>query len=337
LMVVVLGFSATLFGEVNPDTLPEKYVKKVVLEGTFRLDVEGQKGIGPREFTMTMWEGEPEYPSGFAVSKDGKIAYLLDTFNNRLQIFSLETGELIKSVHVITFKEATPEEIEKAKKILHKRYILLTETVSVKKLFWEKEQENLYLAGTERSLTKRGANPVLYKWDVKRNELIDISKTVVNKNEFFQDVQNRRQAFSKALTFRKDSREFHISTKDTLGQPVVVVESGGTVSTFPINFFAEYGYFTDFFVDTTGMVTMLNWTGGSNPGDICRITRFNPLTLKTTATRDVQLFEVLSNFQIDKFGNIYYWERIPKPNSPYLYESNGWQVVKLELAKRGTK
>ena len=106
------------------------YVKKILLRGTFKLVVEEGESPGPKEFRMEMWEGDPEYPSGFAVSRDGKIAYLLDTFNNRLQIFSLETGGLIKSVRVMTFKLATPEEIEEAKKILHKNFIHHPNTVS---------------------------------------------------------------------------------------------------------------------------------------------------------------------------------------------------------------
>ncbi len=96
-------------------TYPETYVKEVLLRGTFFLE-GGKTNPGPTEFAFTMWEGDPDYPSGFAVSRDGKVAYLLDTFNNRLQIFDLETGRLISSLKVETFRRATKEEVEESKK-----------------------------------------------------------------------------------------------------------------------------------------------------------------------------------------------------------------------------
>ena len=86
MFVMVLGVSLGLFSQVNPDTLPEKYVKKVIIEAKW--------GDGPGEFGMSPYpESDPPVgPPNFYVHND-KI-YVLDYLNRRVQVFDSRGGFL---------------------------------------------------------------------------------------------------------------------------------------------------------------------------------------------------------------------------------------------------
>jgi len=78
---LVLGFSLSLFSQVNPDTLPEKYVPKVIIEAKW--------GNGPGEFGFKPDSEIPPDgigPCGLTIS-DNKI-YILDAVNRRINVYS---------------------------------------------------------------------------------------------------------------------------------------------------------------------------------------------------------------------------------------------------------
>jgi len=104
MFVWVFGVCLGLFSQVNPDTLPEKYVKKVIL----KIDKPGR---GPKEIGFRMWEGEPDYPTSIVADSDGRI-YILDHLNNRVVV--LDTlGKFIREIPVKVYEEASLEEIKK--------------------------------------------------------------------------------------------------------------------------------------------------------------------------------------------------------------------------------
>ncbi len=90
LTILFISFSASLFSQVNPDTLPEKYVKKVIIEAKW--------GNGPGEFgrkwnsDMQIWE----FPTCFGVDYEKKL-YVCDFFNGRIVIFDKE-GKYYRNV-----------------------------------------------------------------------------------------------------------------------------------------------------------------------------------------------------------------------------------------------
>jgi len=80
LMVVVLGFFTALFGQVNPDTLFQKYVPKVIIEAKW--------GSGPGELGYDP-SGPGFGPEGFAIDSDGTI-YILDGIHGSVKKYNIE-------------------------------------------------------------------------------------------------------------------------------------------------------------------------------------------------------------------------------------------------------
>ena len=80
LTALVLGVSVVLFSDVNSDTLPEKYVKKVIIDAKW--------GNGPGEFGMVPYpkSDPPIGPKDFYVN--GNKIYVLDYVNERVEIFN---------------------------------------------------------------------------------------------------------------------------------------------------------------------------------------------------------------------------------------------------------
>ncbi len=107
LTALVLGVSVVLFSDVNPDTLPEKYVKKVIAKAKLG-------GVGEGEFDLgfRMWEGEPDYPTSIVADSQGRI-YILDHLNNRIVVCD-SLGKYLREIPVKVYEEASLEEIEKA-------------------------------------------------------------------------------------------------------------------------------------------------------------------------------------------------------------------------------
>jgi len=104
---LVLGFSVGLFSQVNPDTLPEKYIPKVIAKAKFWGVKPGELELGYR-----MWEGEADYPTSIVADSKGRI-YILDHLNNRVVVFDT-LGKFIREIPVKVYEEASLEEIEKA-------------------------------------------------------------------------------------------------------------------------------------------------------------------------------------------------------------------------------
>ena len=85
LTVLVLGFSVSLFSQVNPDSLPEKYVKKVIIDAKW--------GDGPGEFGINISSDPIIAPGGISIDNNGDI-YIMDNANGRIQRFNRE-GNLL--------------------------------------------------------------------------------------------------------------------------------------------------------------------------------------------------------------------------------------------------
>jgi len=80
---LVLGFSVGLFSQVNPDTLPEKYIPKVIIEAKW--------GDGPGEFGFKPDSEIP--PDGIGpcgLTVDNGYLYILDAINRRIEVYSTQ-------------------------------------------------------------------------------------------------------------------------------------------------------------------------------------------------------------------------------------------------------
>ena len=86
LTVLVLGFSVSLFSQVNPDSLPEKYVKKVIIDAKW--------GDGPGEFGIAKWSDPLEGPGPMTIDEEGNI-YIADPGNFVIHKFD-SSGRFIK-------------------------------------------------------------------------------------------------------------------------------------------------------------------------------------------------------------------------------------------------
>jgi len=89
-MVVVLGFFTTLFGEVNPDTLPEKYVKKEIIKAKW--------GGGEGKFGLEPLPESNEYVTCFTVAPNGNI-YILDPNNGKINVFD-KGGRFVMNIPI---------------------------------------------------------------------------------------------------------------------------------------------------------------------------------------------------------------------------------------------
>ena len=90
LTALVLGISLSLFSQVNPDTLPERYVPKVIIEAKW--------GDGPGEFGIemdTIIPGASVGPCGLIVNN--KRIFILDPVNRRIEIY-LNNGDFQKMI-----------------------------------------------------------------------------------------------------------------------------------------------------------------------------------------------------------------------------------------------
>jgi len=86
---LVLGFSVSLFSQVNPDTLPEKYVKKVIIEAKWG-DGPGEFGYGP---------GGPGCgPSSIDIDAMGNI-YILDNMHGAVKKYNTDGKLLVEYKH----------------------------------------------------------------------------------------------------------------------------------------------------------------------------------------------------------------------------------------------
>ncbi len=90
LTALVLGVSLVLFSQVSADTLPEKYVKKVIIDAKW--------GNGPGEFGMDTLSDPPAGPSGFILDRDENI-FIYDYGNGRIYKFNSK-GELEKELDI---------------------------------------------------------------------------------------------------------------------------------------------------------------------------------------------------------------------------------------------
>ena len=109
LAALVLGVSLVLFSDVNPDTLPEKYVPKVIIDAEFVTEKNIPEGIKtpeelkeyvrrPGVFNGLNMDYDGPVPKDMEIDKDGNI-YIFDPENNRIQKFDKD-GRYLKSIPV---------------------------------------------------------------------------------------------------------------------------------------------------------------------------------------------------------------------------------------------
>ncbi len=100
LTALVLGVSVVLFSQVNPDSLPERYVKKVIIDAKW--------GNGPGEFGIAKWSDPIEGPGPITVDEEGNI-YIADPGNFVIHKFDssgkfvmdFESGKLILNFAIL--------------------------------------------------------------------------------------------------------------------------------------------------------------------------------------------------------------------------------------------
>ena len=90
MFVLVFGVCLGLFSQVNPDTLPEKYVKKVIIEAKW--------GNGPGEFGLDPLPESYEYTTYFTVGPNGNI-YIEDPNNCRINVYT-KTGKFLREIKI---------------------------------------------------------------------------------------------------------------------------------------------------------------------------------------------------------------------------------------------
>jgi len=90
MFVLVFGVSLGLFLQVNPDTLPEKYVKKVIIEAKW--------GNGPGEFGLEPIDETYTWQTHLAIDNEGNF-YIVDANNCRINVYN-QNGKFIKEIKV---------------------------------------------------------------------------------------------------------------------------------------------------------------------------------------------------------------------------------------------
>ncbi len=90
MFVLIFGVSLGLFSQVNPDTLPEKYVKKVIIEAKW--------GNGPGEFGLEPIDETYTWQSHLAIDNEGNF-YIVDANNRRINVYN-QNGKFIKEIKV---------------------------------------------------------------------------------------------------------------------------------------------------------------------------------------------------------------------------------------------
>ncbi len=90
LTALVLGVSVVLFSQVNSDSLPEKYVKKVIIDAKWE-NGPGEFGLEPIDETHT-WQ------THLAIDNENNF-YIVDANNRRINIYN-QNGKFLKEVKV---------------------------------------------------------------------------------------------------------------------------------------------------------------------------------------------------------------------------------------------
>ncbi|RKX70600.1 hypothetical protein DRP53_04510 [candidate division WOR-3 bacterium] len=183
--------------------------------------------------------------------------------------------------------------------------------------------------------------PVLLRYDQKNNSVIDESYLFANSEEFERELQLLHlKMFPQTIVANRGAKRFTIKITDAQSQNIQFKNISDTIIVCVPKPIPHLYLPSGLYYDGKGAVTVLSpiLNPGYNPGYNGEICRLDPFTHSALCRVRIEgLSYLLSYWQIDKFGNIYYWERIPKPGSPYLYESAGWQVVCLKVKERGAK
>ena len=310
------------------------YKEIILLEGRFYVFIENRRdNPGPKEFAMMMWEGEPEYPSGFAVSKDGKKLYLLDTFNERLQIFSSEDGKLLRSISVKTFEIANTTQIKESKKTWNPLGFAFP-TIKADSLFLD-ISGNIIVVGNERvSSSLRGMQaykPIYYKINNDDYSVTDLSKKIRALEKFPEESSGKILNLEEdKVKFSRNGEVFGIFlSKENDNRKVVIESNRGNIET-DVEIFGKASVYLDKNSNFTVIDKQIDDTSIWN-------IKWN-LSVYLISSVDGRILNELiakadyysSDLYLDEKGNIYFWERIPQGERAPYYESKGWRVVKLQ-------
>jgi len=310
------------------------YKERTVLEGKFYMYIKGKKdNPEPKEFAMMMWEGEPEYPLDFAVSKDGKNLYLLDNFNDRLQIFNSEDGRLLSSVKVETFKIADSIQIKESQESWNTMGFAFP-IIEADSLFVD-TSGNIIIVGKKRiSSAQKGKDiyeAICYEIDNDDYSVNDLSEKIGALGKFPEEssIKMRSLEASKVKLFENGEKFTAFISKENDKKEVIIENNGRNINT-NVEILGKASIYLDKNRNFTIVDKRFDGTAVWNIKWILNVYRIDSQDGKILEELTTKVDYYSSKLCLDEQGNIYYWERIPREGQHPYYESKGWRVVKLQ-------
>jgi hypothetical protein len=312
----------------------KEYKEITILEGKFDIYIDDKKyNPGPTEFAMMMWEGEPEFPLDFAVSKDGEKLYLLDVFNDRLQIFSSEDGRLLRSVKVETFEMANSVQIEESKKTWYPIGFAFS-TIEFDSLFVDTLGDVIIVGRQRVSNSQRGMKaykPICYKIDKDDYTVADLSEKVRTLGEFPEKssrmILNLEENKVKFSGYAEMLGVF--LSKEDDNRKVIIENNQRNIET-DVEIFGKASVYLDENRNFIVVDKQIDNTSVWNIKWNLSVYRISSVDGKILNQLIVKTDYYSSELCIDGQGSIYYWERIPDEEIPHSYETSSWKVVKLQ-------
>jgi hypothetical protein len=312
----------------------EGYREITLLEGKFYIYIENRKDNPlPTEFAMMMWEGEPEYPSGFAVSKDGKKLYLLDTFNERLQIFSSEDGRLLRNIRIKTFEMANATQIKESKKTWNPLGFGFSK-IEVDSLFIS-TSENIIIAGRERiSSSQRGVKaykPICYRINSDDYSVANLSEKIRTGDKFPESSSRMMLSLEEnKVEFSENGKMLGVFISKENDNGKVIIENNQRNIETDVEIFGKASVYLDENRNLTVVDKQIDDTSVWNIKWNLSVYRISSEDGRILNELETKIDYYSSELCIDGQGNIYYWGRIPDVEIPHSYETSTWKVVKLK-------
>ncbi len=320
---------------VKAGSLRKGYKERIVLEGKFDIYIKDRKdNPGPTEFAMMIWEGEPEFPLDFAISKDGKKLYLLDTFNDRLQIFSSEDGRLLCSVKVETFEMANSVQIEESKKSWNPLGFAFS-TIEVDSIFVD-ASENIIIAGSKKVLDSQRVSEadklMCYRIDFYNYSVADLSEEIRTFGKFPEKSSRRMLSLEDSKVRLSDNREtFDVFLSKENDRKKLVIENNQRSIETNIEILGRASVYLDKNKNFTVVDKQFDETSVRNLNWILNVYRISSEDGRILNELVTKADFYSSELCLDEQGNIYYWERIPDTEISHSYETSTWRVVKLQV------
>lgn len=314
------------------------YKEITILEGKFYIYIKDRKdNPGATEFAMMMWEGEPEFPLDFAVSKDGKKLYLLDVFNDRLQIFSSQDGRLLRSVKIETFEMANSVQIEESEKTWNPLGFGFS-TIEVDSLFLD-NSENIIVVGKEKvsgsQMRSEDYKPICYRINANDYSVANLSEKIRASGKYPESSSRMMISLEESkIKFSGNGELFSVFLWRENDKKRVVIENNQRSIETDIEILGEASVSLDKNKNFTIIDKQIDDTSVWNM-------KWN-LSLYRISSEDGRILNELqtksdyysSELCLDEQGDIYYWERIPDAEISHSYETSTWRVVKLQGENR---